>query len=134
MTKIDKLCHPMPTHKQYKSWESPKKESWSRMTKKHIDQLILPNGFYGPTYPHKPNILKGETHRPTRPPKWFLFTHTNQTYKKKKHIDQLGLPNGFYVPSHPHTHTSCVFFYEMTKKKSFHLDMPKMLGTPLWAK
>jgi hypothetical protein len=66
------------------------------MTKKHIDQLSFPNGFYVPTYPHKPNIPKGETHRPIGPPKWFLcaYTHTH---------------------THTHTHTMC-FFFEMTKQ------------------
>jgi len=88
------------------------------MTKKHIDQLSLPNGFYVPTYSHKPNIPKGERHRLIGPPKWFHSTHSNQTYKKKKHIDQLSLPNGFYVPihTHTHTHTHHVFFFETTKK------------------
>jgi hypothetical protein len=59
------------------------------MTKKHIDQLSLPNNFYVPTYPHKPNIPKGETHRPNGPPKWFLCAYT---------------------------HIHHVFFFEMTKR------------------
>jgi hypothetical protein len=101
------------------------------MTKKHIDQLSLPNGFYVPTNSHKPNIPKGETHRLTRPPKWFHSTHSNQTYKKKKHIDQLSLPNGFYVPIHTHTYTSCFFFWNDKKNYPFTWTCQRCLELPI---